>query len=118
MKCWNPECFNRLDSKAVSCPVCGWDKPNTKAGAPNPLWWRCCDVDRDGNQCANPGSLSEGTRGGDRWFCAVHFPPFKTRGYKRTAPPPGFFGAKNPARSAAILAEEVIERQAIQSEGE
>jgi hypothetical protein len=117
MKCWNAQCFNLLSPKATSCPSCGWDRPDKQAAPHDPLRGRCSDVDRNGNRCAAPGALSESTRGSDTWFCHVHFPPFRSRGYKREAPPPDFFKSHNPARTAANIAEDEIERLAIQSEG-
>ena len=115
MKCWNQKCANELSRSATSCPVCGWDKPGRKEVDHSPDWWRCCDVDRNGNRCGLPGALSESTRGSDRWYCYQHFPPFRTRGYTRTPPPDGFF-RKPIARPVAVIAEETLERQAIQGE--
>lgn len=112
MKCWNRECGNTLDAKAVTCPVCGWDKPDQKnagervsvsiAGREfsSP---KCGDID-----CRQPGTLSESTLGGDVWWCSSHFPPFRhsrLARIKRHEP-----GAKRPDFEA------VAERLAIQRE--
>lgn len=116
MKCHNPACSNELHAAALSCPACGWDTPKgaKQLADHDPLWHRCSDSDRSGARCSKPGTLSESTRGGGPWFCHQHFPLFHNRYHPRTTPPPGW---KGPTRTAALIAEDLAERFAIQSEG-
>lgn len=103
-----------------TCQQCGYGAPKAAKSAPvNPDWWRCADVDREGSRCAKPGPLTESTRGSDRWYCYQHYPPFRSRGYARSEPPAGWKNAvhKPNARQIASIAEDLLERQAIQGEG-
>lgn len=81
-----PECGSTVDG--IQCPKCGYTE------SPNPGnktdWWRCSDTDPDGNRCTKPGSISAGTHGTGPWYCPDHFPPWRKRGYEKTAPPGGF----------------------------
>ena len=116
------------------CPVCGTtvDGPTCPKCSPakqgfEAHWWRCSDTDRDGNRCSKPGAFCMGTmnrgqngKGDDGpWFCAAHFPPF--RGWHSgvmTPPPPGWNSAikRPPLRLVGAIAEDVLERAAIQGE--
>lgn len=109
-----PTCSAPIDG--LYCQTCG---PATKKTSPvDPDWWRCYDVDHAGARCAKPGALTDGTRGADRWWCYQHYPPFRSRGYGRSTPPAGWKNAVHRnARSLAAIAEEQLERIAIQSEG-
>ncbi len=106
MKCWNPECSNELSPRAVSCPLCGWDRPEKRGNAVDPHWWQCANV-REGQRCANPGSLSRSTRGGGPWYCRQHFFP---QDIPRGAPRPNIL-------PLPLDAEAALERAAIRGEG-
>ena len=119
MKCWNADCNYSLDSRAIACPECGAERPKSTGEAPRDQnWWRCCDTDRNGNRCSKPGSLSESVKGSDRWWCHTHFPMFRSRNTGNSIPPPEWARKHQPAaRPVAVIAEEMIERTALQSEG-
>lgn len=117
-----PHC-DKLAYNGYSCAACGFKVGPTRGGQPlDPMHLICCDV-RDGQRCAEPGTLSEtifhGGKAGDPhpgpWYCAKHFPPFAGRFAPKAAPPQGFKALKDVLRKAAIDPEAEAERRAIQS---
>ena len=92
-----PQCKAPIANDAICCNACGWARPGTKpkvataSGAlPDPLRWNCIDVDA-GQRCAALGVFSSSTQGGDRWYCADHFPAFRSMRSGRRAEPTAAF---------------------------
>lgn len=110
-----PQCGYAVDGPV--CPKCGEGNSKSDARSINLDWWRCFDTDRNGNRCSKPGSLSESVKGSDRWWCHTHFPMFRSRNTGNAIPPPEWARKCPPTtRSVAAIAEDLIERGAIQSE--
>jgi hypothetical protein len=113
-----PTCGSVVDGPY--CLKCAAGKPAAPSKGHDQNWWRCADTDAQGNRCSKPGTLTESTRGSDRWYCHQHFPMFRGRGYGsvRTPPPTGWANAvrRPTARPVCLIAEELLEREAIQNE--
>lgn len=123
-----PDCHAVLRPNAKRC-ACGWvehsaRKPNgPRESLPDSLRWNCIDVDA-GHRCAKPGSFSSSTQGGDRWYCADHFPPFRSMRSGQRAQPTEAFRAivkrmtqPQPVGELIEDQESRLEREAIQAEG-
>lgn len=113
-----PQCKVPLANDAICCNACGWTKPGTQpkgataaGGALDPLRWNCIDVEA-GQRCAKPGSFSSSTQGGDRWYCADHFPPFRSMRSGQRAQPTEAFRAIVRRMTQARRVGDVIEGQA------
>lgn len=111
-----PECGAAVDG--LVCPHCQYRDASAPLGRQGrPDHWLCVHEDR-GQRCANAGSLTESTRGSERWYCAQHFPLFAGRGYgqHRSAPAGGFKTLTDVLKPAARDFEAEPEREAIRQE--